>query len=118
MLCTNHSEPGPKGEAAWAVAPCAPGGSGGKAGWGELSKDGVRTPKVKEAGRSVSGGGQVAHGKWTALRGVITESLHRNEGSYSIRSQQPLQEGLLEHPSPEGQQKCVSQTTLFYREGI
>lgn len=38
------------------MAPCAPGGSGGKAGGGELSKDGVRTPKVKEAGRSVSEG--------------------------------------------------------------
>ena len=50
-------------------------------------------------------------------RGDITESLHRNEGSYSIRSQRPLREGLLEHRSPEGQQKCVSQTTLFYREG-
>lgn len=56
------------------MAPCAPGGSGGKAGWGELSKDGVRTPKVKEAGQAVSGGGQVAHGKWTALRGVMAES--------------------------------------------
>lgn len=38
------------------MAPCGPGGSGGKAGGGELSKDGVRTLKVKEAGWSVGGG--------------------------------------------------------------
>lgn len=56
------------------MALCAPGGSGGKAGGGELSKDGVRTLKVKEAGWSVSGGGQVAHGKWPGLRGITAES--------------------------------------------
>ena len=55
---------------------------------------------------------------WSGLRGeTSTESSHRCAGNYSIRSQQPLREGVLKYLNPEGQWKWVSQITLFYREG-